>query len=89
VIDEFIADSLLTGKVAARWMTMALVTAIDCWVPTTVLTLFEAETTNKNGDPVVVVGVPDNTPELEFNVTPGGSEPDDTEKVGAGVPVAT
>ena len=34
------------------------------------------------------VGVPERTPVSGFKVNPGGNDPDDTLKVGAGLPVA-
>jgi hypothetical protein len=70
-------------------MTTVLVTVMDCRAPATVLTLLRADTTKVYGVVEAVVGTPVNTPEFEFNVKPGGSVPDVTEKVGAGVPVAT
>jgi hypothetical protein len=39
-------------------------------------------------DEPAVVGVPDNPPVVEFNDKPGGREPADTVKVGAGLPEA-
>jgi hypothetical protein len=53
-----------------------------------VLTLFDAETTKVYALVEAVVGRPDKTPEVEFSANPGGSAPEVTEKVGAGVPVA-
>jgi hypothetical protein len=70
-------------------MTTGLVTVMDCRAPATVLTLFKADTMKVYGVGAAVVGTPDNRPELEFNVNPRGSVPEVTEKVVAGVPVAT
>ena len=46
----------------------------------------EAVTMKVNGS--ALVGVPDRTPVLVFKVKPAGSDPLETEKVGAGLPLA-
>jgi hypothetical protein len=69
-------------------MTTGLLTVMDWVTPATVLTLFDAETTKVYALVEAVVGTPDKTPVVEFSTNPGGSVPDVTEKVGAGVPVA-
>jgi hypothetical protein len=70
------------------------VSAVNVASATTIVKLGDAVSTEPSASTTNVlvpadVGLPDNTPVVSSRVSPSGSDPDTTENVGVGVPVAT